>query len=280
MALPWIFDTPGPPADARYTYGRYPQQFVELRLPSGPTSGLIPTVVVIHGGFWLADYDLEHITHLCGRLAEVGIATWCLEYRRLGNVGGGFPGTFHDVGAAVDLLRDVAPEHGLDLDGLTALGHSAGGHLALWAASRRAGVGLEADQGTDPVSVRRVVSLAGMGDLRAAFELGLCHDVIRHLMGGAPDAEDSRYALASPADVLPLGATQLLFQGATDRWVPLQLSESYAAAAGQAGDGVDLHVFEDVGHFELIDPESEPWKTIETALTTGFRQGLGGETPR
>jgi acetyl esterase/lipase len=135
MILP-IFSTPPPPATERIPYGPDPLQFGDLRLPEGP--GPHPVVVVVHGGFWRARWDLEHIGHACAALTrEAGVATWCIEYRRIGNEGGGWPGTFLDVGAATDFLREIAKTHSLDLDRVVTIGHSAGGHLAVWLAARQ-----------------------------------------------------------------------------------------------------------------------------------------------
>ncbi len=131
-----IFSTPAPSADVRIPYGDGPFHFGDLRLPRTAKPGQHPVVVVIHGGFWRARYDLEHIGHVCAALTSLGVATWSIEYRRVGNEGGGWPGTFHDVGAAVDHLRVLAPEHNLDLERVVVIGHSAGGHLALWVAGR------------------------------------------------------------------------------------------------------------------------------------------------
>src|SRR5579859_3765042 len=108
-----ILTTPAPPADRRLAYGDHPRQFGDLRLPRG--AGLHPVAVVLHGGFWRATYDLEHIGHLCAALAAAGVVTWSLEYRRIGDDGGGWPGTFHDVARGADRLRELARDYPLDL---------------------------------------------------------------------------------------------------------------------------------------------------------------------
>ena len=275
MPRRWIFDAPPAPCDATYSYGKDPRQIAELRLPVGARAAEpVPTVLVIHGGFWLAEFDRGHVSHLCARLAVLGMATWSLEFRRLGHIGGGFPGTFRDVAAGADLLRDVAGEHGLDLRRVTALGHSAGGHLALWLAGRQT---LPADHRLyrpEPLRIHRVVSLAGIGDLAAAWRERLCFDVVEHLLGGSPEAVPERYEVASPGSRLPLGVPQALFHGAADRLVPVELGASYAAAARAAGDAVELQILPGAGHFELIDPRSSEWRSIESVLTAGF--GLSG----
>src|SRR5438132_9320670 len=118
----------------RIAYGPDRFQFGDLRLPSG--SGPRPVAIVIHGGFWREKYDLEYIVPVCEALTAAGVVTWNLEYRRIGNAGGGWPGTFEDVAAGADHLHSLAHEFNLDLNRVIAIGHSAGGHLAFWLASR------------------------------------------------------------------------------------------------------------------------------------------------
>src|SRR5215468_7306163 len=125
-----ILTLPPPPYDLRVAYGKGDFQFADLRLPPG--KGPHPVVIVIHGGFWRAAYDLVYAGHMSAALTRRGVATWNIEYRRVGHPGGGFPGTLDDVAAAVDHLAQIAPSHSLDLSRVIAIGHSAGGHLALW----------------------------------------------------------------------------------------------------------------------------------------------------
>lgn len=272
---PWIFSTPPPPADLRLAYGRDGSQFGELRLPSNPpnpsTGGRgTPLVMVIHGGFWLSQFNLDHLGHVCARLASRGVATWNVEFRRLGNWGGGFPRTFHDVAAAADRLRPLAEEHGLDLSRLTVLGHSAGGQLALWLAARgrlSAGQSLFSER---PLPVSRVVALAPVADLAAAATRGLGKGAVEHLMAGSPEAVADRYAEACARRLLPLGVPQVIFHGERDRWVPVELSRGYASVATAEGDSVRLREIPDVGHFELIDPEHEAWRLVEAEVLEGL----------
>src|SRR5258708_5269307 len=162
---------PFPKADHRVSYGKDPLQFADLRVPSG--KGPFPVVMVIHGGCWLAEYDLAYIGRLSAALTEKGIATWTVEYRRVGNPGGGAPGTFEDIASAAAHLRVLAKEYPLDLKRVVAVGHSAGGHLALWLASS--------------FPLRGVVSLAGVTDLRVAAEQHVCGDAVPRLLGVSPD---------------------------------------------------------------------------------------------
>jgi acetyl esterase/lipase len=222
--------------------------------------------VVIHGGFWRNRYDLIHTGHLCVALAAAGIATWNIEYRRIGDPGGAWPGTFLDVAAATDHLRVVAESHDLTLERVVALGHSAGGHLALWLSARRrlpAGSPLAA---TDPLPLRRAVSLAGVSDLRMAWELRLSDGAVAELLGGSPDVVPERYAAASPAALLPLGVPQLLIHGTDDESVPYRMSEVYHEAAIAAGDPTSLLTIPDAGHLALIDPRCRTWRVVSEAV--------------
>lgn len=248
---------------ATHRYGSHPSQFGELVLPAPAAEGPFPVAVVLHGGFWRAAYGRQLMRGLCVDLAARGWAAWNLEYRRLGWVprraGGGWPATFLDVAAGIDRLGSLIEEgEPLDLRRVVAVGHSAGGHLALWAAARRTlppGV-----PGADPhVVVTHAVAQAGVSDLVAAARLGLSSGVARRLLGGSPRRWPDRYGLASPAARLPLGIPQLLVHGTRDAIVPAQMSRDYRRAATVAGDPVELAELEGVGHFEHIDPESAAW---------------------
>jgi acetyl esterase/lipase len=237
----------------RLRYGRLPSQHAELRVPPG--AGPHPLAVVVHGGFWLAAYDLRLMSPVCEALTAQGVATWNVEYRRLGEDGGGWPGTFRDVAAAADRVRDLAGEYRLDMGRVVSVGHSAGGHLALWLAARR-----RLADPHDPLFVARplvprtAIALAGVPDLRAAAGF----DAVRRLMGGTPDEVPARYASGSPAELLPLGVRQILVHGTADSLVPFAMSEAYQAAAAARGDDAVLVPFVGAGHFEPIDPASTP----------------------
>ena len=258
-----ILGRSAPPAAFRLRYGAEPCQFGVLRLPDG--AGAHPCAVVVHGGFWRARYDLEHIGHLCHALAGAGVATWSIEYRRVGNPSGGWPGTFRDVERAAAHLFEIAPDYGIDPARVAVLGHSAGGHLALWLASRRrAAVGGLNGAVTRPW--RGVVALAAIADLRQCWELGLSNHAVGELLGGTPSEVPDRYAAASPRELLPLGVKQALVHGADDEVVPVEMSRDYHAAATALGDDATLLVLPDTGHFEPVDPGSRVWPDVLEAI--------------
>lgn len=253
----------------RVTYGPGPSQFGELCLPSG--AGPHPVVVLIHGGFWRARYRLDLMDGLGDDLARRGIASWNIEYRRVGEPGGGWPGTFLDVARAVDQLAGLASHYDLDLARVVTLGHSAGGQLALWLAARPrvpvdAPVGLHATtdgkSNTLPCQISAAVSLAGVVDLADGWRRNLGRGAVADLLGGGPDDVPDRYAAASPAALLPLGVPQALIHGGSDDIVPPALSRAYAGSATAAGDAVRLHELPGVDHFALIDPRSSAWLAI------------------
>jgi acetyl esterase/lipase len=260
-----ILTLPAPPADARIAYGPDPLQFGDLRLPTatgGGDSGPFPLVILIHGGYWRNRYDLAYFGHAAAALTAEGLATWNIEYRRMGDAGGGWPGTLLDVAAATDYARALAAAHPLDLNRVVALGHSAGGQLAVWLAARHR---LAPESGVamaDPLPLRAIVALAGVLDLRRAWELHLSDDAVRGFLGGTPDQHPARYAAASPAALLPTGIRQTLIHGTQDDSVPFAISRDYADAARAAGDPVELITLPGAGHFEIVDPRTDEWRTV------------------
>ncbi len=244
-----------PPAELR-RYGPDPEQVANLHLPARE-GGPWPAVVLVHGGFWRDRFDRTTLTPLANDLAVRGYVAWNIEYRRVGRAGGGWPGTFDDVAAAADALYDV-PE--ADPARTVVVGHSAGGQLALWlAAARRSG--------TRRLRPRAAVSLAGVVDLERAARDGLGSGAVEDLLGGGPDDLPERYAQASPAALAPLGIPQLIVHGGLDDAVPPALSRSYAAAAHEAGDRVELLEFPDAGHFDVVDPGHASWAAVADRLT-------------
>jgi acetyl esterase/lipase len=268
---------PSLPPDRRIQYGEDSSQYGELRVP--PDGGAHPVVILIHGGCFKAAYaSSRDLAPMADALKAGGIATWNIEYRRLGEAGAGWPGTYLDVGRAVDYLRTLAGQYPLDLDHVVIAGHSAGGHLAMWAAARSRLPASSPVYGKDPLSVRGVIDLAGPVDLTANIQgyQVLCRDtVITSLLGGTPATVPGRYEQASAITLLPLGVPQVLLEGTHEDFVPRPLMESYAQAARRAGDPVRLIVIPGAGHFEIASPRSSAWPTVESAI----RSLLGGRLP-
>lgn len=271
MSRERILSAPPPRGGTRLPYGPDPLPYGDLRLPAGP--GPHPVIVMLHGGFWRARFDLEYAGHPCAALTAAGAATWNVEYRRIGNPGGGWPGTLLDVALALDYLRELAPAYDLDLGRVVTMGHSAGGHLALWLAARGripAGATLHTPH---PLPLRAAVALAGVADLRRAWELGLSKTVVQTFLGGTPDEVPERYAMASPAALLPLGVPQVLVHGTDDASVPFEIAERYYTAAVARGDEIQLVTLPGAGHFEVVDPDSREWPAVVGAVLAVL--GLG-----
>lgn len=235
-------------------YGDDPAQLGRLHRPAGESRGM---VVVLHGGFWRAEYDLSLGEPLARDLASRGWTAWNLEYRRVGN-GGGWPETFDDVAAGIDRLADV---EGLDLSTVATLGHSAGGHLATWAAAR----GRFDRWRPERVPVTAVISQAGVLDLAAAADQGLGGGAAEALLGRPPRDGDVE---VDPARQLPIDVPVWCVHGTADDIVPLSQSSDYVGAASDAGAQAEL--VEIAGdHFTVIDPSSDAW-----ARTVAILDGL------
>jgi acetyl esterase/lipase len=197
---------------------------------------------------------------LAADLARRGIAAWNIEYRRVGNPGGGWPGTLLDVARAADYLRELATKYELDLSQVVPIGHSAGGHLALWLAGRpRIAAPSLLSPRQQPLALAGAISLAGVLDLHLAYQLHLSNDAVVELLGATPADAPERYAAASPAALLPLGIPQTLIHGTADAHVPLQVSQSYTAAARAAGDMISYLEPAGVDHFDVINPATKIW---------------------
>ncbi len=259
--------TPAPePITIRY--GRDPAQFGQLHLPAA--DGPVGVVVVLHGGYWRARFGLELGTPLAADLASYGVAAWNVEYRRVGN-GGGWPHTLRDVAAAVDALAGVvagvAVRAGtrLDLTDVRAVGHSAGGQLAVWSAAR--GLLPAGEPGADPVvPITRVAAQAGVLDLVAADAQRLGDGAVRAFLGATAAQRPARYARSSPVALLPSGVPVTCVHGDADVSVPISQSETYVAAARAAGDPATLVRLPGVEHFALIDPATPAWAACRAAV--------------
>jgi len=257
---------PVPPGAQRLSYGSDPLQFGELRIPKTP--GPHPIAIVIHGGCWLAKLGtmdpravaIDNMRPFANALTDAGIATWNIEYRRLGDVGGGWPGSFRDVASAADFLRTVAAKEQLDVKRVIAIGHSAGGHFALWLAGRHRIAKNSELYSANPLPIAGVVDLDGPGDLKATIPLQqpVCGaPVITNLIGGSPEQHPDRYRAGSPIELLPFGTRQIVLAG---RMFGAQ-TPAYEAAVKKAGDAIEVSV-SDAGHFVFIDPASDMWPTV------------------
>jgi acetyl esterase/lipase len=245
-----LFEPPPPEPDYRIPYGPEPLQFGDLRLPSG--DGLHPLVVFIHGGYWQAIYNLSHAGHLCVDLARSGVASWNVEYRRIGDPGGGWPGCLDDVVAALRHVPELAERYPLDLDRIVVMGHSAGGHLALMACRQA------------PLPVRAAVSLSGVVDLALIHETGDDKGVIARMLGGDPAELPELWREGSPRFHVPLGFRYVLACGTEDvHWAPNEIAAREALAAG---DDVELLPLPGAGHFELVDPQAAEWTVIRNKV--------------
>lgn len=251
-------------ADHRLHYGLEAQQFGDLYLPD--KLGIHPVILLVHGGCWRAQYDLQPLGRFCVALTQAGFAVWNIEYRRLGN-GGGWPITFLDVAQAADHLKTVADSFSLDLNCVLAVGHSAGGHLALWLAGRHQLPRHSPLFSLNPLPIKRVLSLAGVADLEAGVSRQICGDGCAELIGGAPEVVPERYAQGSPASLLPLGVPHWHIVGSEDKSVPAEYVQEFVKVA-QTHDEVHLEILADMGHFEPVVVDSPAWPVVKRAIDT------------
>ncbi|MET9768215.1 alpha/beta hydrolase [Streptomyces sp. NPDC006415] len=269
--------------DATAAYGDHPDQVVDFYAPRDGRTGA-PLVVLLHGGAWRAPYDRAHVSPLADLLARRGFAVASVEYRRGGEeqhapgadpvapdadpVAGRWPETFDDVAAALDAMPVLAARElpGADVRRIVVTGHSAGGHLALWAAARHVLPEGSPWRLPAPPPLRGVVALAPIADFAAAVELGVCGGAVTQLLGGEGDFED-RAAHADPGALLPTGIATAIVQGVEDIVVPQAVSEAYVDAAAKSGETVGLTLLGGVGHFPLIDPAADACAVVAEEIT-------------
>ena len=244
-----ILELEPPKADQRIRYGSDPLHFADLRFPAGKKPW--PVVMNIHGGYWRAAYDLGHAGHLCAGLTKAGLATYNVEYRRVGNPGGGWPGTFEDIRNAYAYLRQHAQELNVDPKSIVVMGHSAGGQLALCLA------------GHEP-TVTRVVSLAGVLDLQRAYDLHLSNNAVVEFLHGTPEQVPEHYREASPMN-LKIPARQAIIVGSADDVVPPDFSGQYVEKKKKS-EHVELIEIPKADHFDLIDPRTSAFKLVLKAV--------------
>jgi acetyl esterase/lipase len=253
-------------ADETVHYGPAPSQVAELFLPKG--KGPHPVVVLLHGGCFLKQYEgFLQTSAVAGDLAERGYAVWNVEYRKLGEAGAGYPGTFQDVAAAIDRLRAEAAKYDLDLHRVIAVGHSAGGHLALWAGSRGKLPVASPLHTADPLPISAVISLAGIGDLKGqgkVFAIPCGDDTIDRLIDTAGRRDP--FVDTSPAELLPTGVKVVMVHGTFDPVMPPYTGRDYAAKVRKAGDPSEVVTIPDAAHFDLVIPTTAAWQVIVGVL--------------
>ncbi len=261
MVWPDLLERPRPEPDAEISYGADSMQVVDLWLPEG--DGPHPTVLMVHGGCWQTEIaDRRIMNWIADDLRRRGVAVWNIDYRGVDRDGGGYPGTFLDAAAAADALREHARHYNLAIADFVAVGHSAGGHLALWLAGRPRLPQGSPLRAPDPLPIPYVVSLGGLPDLEEAARepgSGCGTEVVARLSGG-------HFADTSVPRLRPLGVRQLLVNGLQDKIIPPFYAEAYAAPMRAAGDEVEVQMIDETGHVELIAPETQAWATAAAAI--------------
>jgi acetyl esterase/lipase len=274
-----LLKQPTPPATGQITYGRDSLQFGEIRVPAG--AGPFPVAILVHGGCWSAKLkglpeavtSFELLRPIASALADAGIATWNIEYRRLGNEGGGWPGTYQDLSGATDLLRHIASRYHLNLSRAIAIGHSSGGQLAMWLAARGR-LPKNSPLYTDaPLSLKGVVDIDGPPDLETfqPMEQPMCGGpVITQFLGGTPAELPNRYREGSIAALLPTGVRQELFVRANPAQVK-GLLEQYVGVAEKAGEPVRMFTLKGTSHFDGINPRAADWEAVMASVRSLLR---------
>lgn len=265
------------PPDHTVRYGSHDDQVIDIYLPTERSgSDPFPVALLIHGGCWRSKVDRTYFGQFARRLGEHGIASCNMGYRRLGS-GGGWPMTFEDVSAAADALRPGAAElEGelerdfepglLDLDRVVAVGHSAGGHLALWLAARQFLPPDAPGAAEAPLALRGVVAIAGIPDLAAALDDGICGDAVSSLLGGDLDTRRRELAWASPTELPPTPAPHVHLVGERDAVVPPAYVERTVEAMQRRGQTTRLQILPGAGHMEPVVADAAPWATVLAAI--------------
>jgi acetyl esterase/lipase len=287
MKWPALLGRPRPEPDATLEYGADQMQKVDLWLPAG--RGPHRTVLMVHGGCWQTEIaDRRIMNWIADDLRKRGIAVWNIDYRGVDRTGGGYPGTFADAAAAADALRRHAERYKLDIRPLVAVGHSAGGHLALWLAARKAASARPGNPlipsgspliSADPLPIDSIVSLGGLPDLELAATppgSGCGTEVIEKLVGPPTLSSRNVYADTSVPRLAPLGVRQVLINGLQDRIIPTAYAEAYARTMRAAGDKVKVRMIDRTGHVELIAPETAAWAAAVEEIEAALRRRSGG----
>ncbi len=270
LTWPDLLKRPRPAPDATLSYGDDAYQKVDLWVPAG--RGPHPVVLMVHGGCWqtsIADRSL--MNWIADDLRRDGVAVWNIDYRGVDRAGGGYPGTFADAAKASDLLAASARKYRLNRKRVVAVGHSAGGHLALWLAGRRKLPKDSVLRTVRPLKIAHVVSLGGLPDLEttaASPDNGCGTEVVAKLIGSGRAAP---YADTSVPRLLPINVPQSLVNGREDKIIPFRMATDYVATARKSGDTVGLHEVPATGHVELIAPESAAWAEAKRLIRAAFK---------
>jgi acetyl esterase/lipase len=272
MALRDYMALSGPDPTVRITYGDAPSQFAELFVPAG--KGPFPVAVIVHGGCWSAKFGgIVQMRNMAGVLVAHGIAVWNVEYRRLDEEGGGYPGTYLDMNAATGKLASVAGQYHLDLSRIVAVGHSAGGQLVQWMTGRNRLASTSPLYQAKPLPIRHVVSLGGLADLRHEGELirSSCEVDVAGLTGAASKERPDVFSDTNAADLMPNGSSTVLLTGELDTVSPPRVAHDYAKRARAAGDRAVSEVLPGASHYDEVATTSSSWERVFAAI----RQALG-----
>jgi acetyl esterase/lipase len=259
----------GPAPTATYAYGPAPSQYAELFIPAG--TGPFPVAVLVHGGCWTKQFGgITQLRNMAGALRARGIAVWNVEYRRVDETGGGYPGTYQDINAALDLLAARAPASSLDLQRIVAVGHSAGGQLVQWIAGRDRIAASSPLYQARPLSVRSVVSLGGLADLRSEQALikSSCERDMVDLTGLPSATRPDVFSDANAAELMPNGSHTVLVTGELDTVSPPRVAHDYAARALKAGDRAEVVILPGASHYDEVAATSAAWPTVLQVIET------------
>ena len=273
VALPTFIAQPHPAPDATISYGPMAVQGIDLYLPK--TDGPHPVVILIHGGCWMkATAGREQLRGLGRELADRGIAVWSIGYRRVDEDGGAYPGIFQDVVRAIDLLPANAAKYNLDTSRVVAVGHSAGAHLALWAASRGQLPRTSPVYVANPFTIRTVIALGGVGDLERATGLrAVCGPTIVPALIGQPSAaRPDVYSDTSPSKLLPNGARIVMITGVEDTVTPPAYAETYVDEVKAAGGAAELVIVPDAAHFDVVTVGTPAWRLVSDRIVAALKE--------
>ena len=271
MKLAQYLALSGPAPSASFAYGPAPSQYAELFLPTG--KGPFPVALLVHGGCWTRQFGgITQLRNMAGALAARGIAVWNVEYRRVDEEGGGYPGMYHDMHAALDTLAAQAPHQRLDLNRIVAVGHSAGGQLVQWIAGRARIPHTSELYRATPLKVARIVSLGGLADLRneASLIKASCGRDTAQLAGAPSQARPDVFADTNAAELIPNGSRTWLVTGELDTIAPPRVAHDYARRAQAAGDQAEVVILPGASHYDEVAATSPAWPqvlgVIEAAL--------------